>query len=869
MHALLPSAARIPTMNRPQHPLRRTANCPTGAPGTAARRPSILPVALLTTLLTGLASARLEAQRRGEVVDEGGKPIAGAHVRVEVVALARTSTLALDHTLDVLARAPLTGISTDTAGRFELNLTPAHRRLGTGFEPPLVLVIEARGFDPWREPLAFGLAGFRGTRAVLRRTTADAMHTVVVESAPEGGLLWVGRIDSAGSLAHEWIVPVPPDGRVSLHAPLVPTPLAFDDWRRTRALGHEVQLWAPGRSSERIPLDPRTRRVIIAQADTTTRALAVRTGGGPAVAVRGLYHCPDRVRRWFPLPADRAHEDRHLRLIAVTAQACATAVPDPGAHDEVHLAPLGTGEASIAITSQADAAVIARAQAWLMPLECWPPRSARAEGAPGCVELAVEGGAVRARLEDLQRHALVVAMPDHSTLFVPPVNHTEAPATLALQPARLVSPFVVAVDTSDRPVPGAEIRLPFAAQASLTPQTVSTLVTDGTGTCRLPPMAPRGNELVCVDDRRYGRLRLEREEGTAPATVLVHGVEVRASVRDRRGRPVAFASVKIESQTASGEPRTRRGFTDAAGEVLAAYVGETATLTCRGVTVAQRVAGDQENAPLDVEVTGQRACIVHLPAHARVQRVSHWTPDGEVQHETLDVATDRLLIAWPEDCVRCDIGLADGPPATILAADLEALDPLPVLARDRIVRTVRLHAFDGDQRPVHGFEIRPVFGRAALLVYDQREGSAARDGVHDGVWAARDDAAHELQILHREFLPSEPVRVSETEGAHEPALIVALTRGAAVTFRVARAHLPPPERDLTLTIEDGGKPRYLVTLRAPAPELDDEATVSVDLPLPFALPPGHYAATMRSGRNAVRMQFVVAGTTPVIVEGGG
>jgi hypothetical protein len=88
--------------------------------------------------------------------------------------------------------------------------------------------------------------------------------------------------------------------------------------------------------------------------------------------------------------------------------------------------------------------------------------------------------------------------------------------------------------------------------------------------------------------------------------------------------------------------------------------------------------------------------------------------------------------------------------------------------------------------PVEGFEVQLARPSERLLVYDQREGSS----LPSGVWAARDRAAHELLMFHREFLPSEPVRVPAAQSERDAALIVDLVRGTKVRFLVPRKAVP-------------------------------------------------------------------------------
>jgi hypothetical protein len=53
-----------------------------------------------------------------------------------------------------------------------------------------------------------------------------------------------------------------------------------------------------------------------------------------------------------------------------------------------------------------------------------------------------------------------------------------------------------------------------------------------------------------------------------------------------------------------------------------------------------------------------------------------------------------------------------------------------------------------------------------------------------------------------------------------------------------------------------------VTLRSPGADAGEK----VELPLPFALAPGHYAADVRTGRKGRRVRFVAGEGGEVVVD---
>jgi len=824
----------------------------------------------------------------GIVTGTDGEPLVGARARVVVAPPAARGGTPFGHqAVDVLARQPLDA-QTGADGRFTWTLTRAHRRLGTGFEPALTLLIEAEGYAPWCEPLPFGLTGFAGTRARLLRLQPDDRHEVIVDDPPRGALLRVRRLDADPAHAEARVFEVPADGVVTFSATLLPSPLVFDDWRHTRALGHEVQLWAPGRSTGWLPAEPgATLRV--AATDTTTRALRVLADGAPAAAVRALYLCPDGVRRWFDLPDATAREDPCLRLVAVTAAGRSAVLPDSGSFADVKLPPAGSGTVRVPVRVLGRPAPRQLA-AWFVPLDVpWTDPGAR--GPAG--KVAVDGDDLVVELAAWHANLLVVAAAGCAPqAFPPPAGGV--PQVLELHS----SPFTdlrlrVRTSHDDRPAPGVDVVLAAAALAR-SPRAGPAPTTDGIGIAALPPLTAGRHDLLCVGDGVYGRGALvvgrtgrvevaidvdeqrrlrrlqrlldaglpereaQRRSTEMDGEIHLEGQEVYAVATTRAGAPAAFAAATITSETPDGERRSRRGSADALGRIRVGFVGSQVRLSCRGVEVEQRTEPGNAPLPIELRVPAVDPVVVMLPPGTVVQRATYTLRGDGVRHEHVALAAGRVLLGWRDDCERCDLVLADGPPASVLRADLAAGERqrgAPVVDRTQVVRSVPLHVFC-EGAPVDGVVSRPAAGDR-IVVFHHREGSA----VSGGAWHARDLADHRIRVFHRDHLPSAPVAVPAGSGAREAALVVELVRGARVTFRLARAGLPPPGLDVTVIVHDGGQPRYHVTLRSPGPEGGGD----VELELPFALPPGGYSAEVRAGARQWRVGFAVTGTEPVTV----
>lgn len=113
----------------------------------------------------------LGSEPEGVVIDEHGAAVAGA--QVELVASEEATAPFARAIAALLRKQPLPQTSTARDGSFVLPFTPAQRDLGAAGEGEFWLVVRKPGFGEWREPLSTGLAGYLGSRVILRRTRAD------------------------------------------------------------------------------------------------------------------------------------------------------------------------------------------------------------------------------------------------------------------------------------------------------------------------------------------------------------------------------------------------------------------------------------------------------------------------------------------------------------------------------------------------------------------------------------------------------------------------------------------------------------------------------------------------------------------------
>ena len=274
------------------------------------------------------------ADPTGKVVDEQGKPIAGA--RVSFVHDAEASSPWRWAVAQVLASAPLPAAVSDRDGEFVLPLTREQRRLGS--EAAFTLHIERDGYVEWREPLRSGLWGYLGTRATLRRLAPWERVRLKVE-APHPGMLVVVRIGRPGRQGspESGVVrtaAVPPDGTVEVAIPWLPSPIIApaDSGPAGIGLGCEVRAVWPGRTTALLTVDPGCETVIPrAQSPHRHPRAASRSDGAPLVNLQARYRCEDGLELWLECEGSSVLLDERLRLVRVRAQGCDEFTPDDNA----------------------------------------------------------------------------------------------------------------------------------------------------------------------------------------------------------------------------------------------------------------------------------------------------------------------------------------------------------------------------------------------------------------------------------------------------------------------------------------------------------------------------------------------------------
>lgn len=777
-------------------------------------------------------------ERFGRVVDPAGNAIADAAITIEATD---------PRTAEVLELQPLPPLRTTRDGSFVVPMLPAHRRLGAG----LVLRIEAAGYQPWREPLPFGLAGYVGTQATLQPLRDADRYEVLVRDPRPGDRLGLRRLDSDDDPLHRTgvILPVPADGRVALHAPLLPSPLTSLGWRDARALGHEVALLSPGRSVGPVRLDPRQRRV-----ELVPQAVAAATEQLPAGA-RGLYLLPDESHVWFELDERGAPSDPLLRRLAVSAPERALWLAER--HGErVALPELPTAPIDVAIEGLAGGAL----RAWSLDAEAWLALRRGTIKRRGWQALTVDGATLRLTPTELFTRAVYVEALGCAPRLCEPGELSGA--ALRLSPEPFSSLTVLARAPNGEPLVGAEVRVAGTALQTRV-GLARRLVTDAEGRCRIEGVRAGALRVECLDETGIAAATVVAEP-PQPLTVTLelHARRLRAILRTAAGERTPFAPVVLDSLGDDGERVRRYACADSCGRLLATHLGREVYVHSGTSTWSEFT--DDERTIEEFEVAAPRHAVVLLP-HGATVRGAVFTPDaGDQRHQQLQLQTDAILIAWPALCARCDLLLDAGPPATIAVEDLGRPGAAPVqLDRAAIVRRVPLAVRTDDGATLTGLRCQPPRTSPELVVCDTDEGEGLESAGAQWTYGLRDTNPARIRLFHPDYQPSTIVTLPAGAPDTEPeAIAIDLLRGSRVTLRWSGKSAPPAGRTIRITVIDGNRPRYLAQLTAPA----NDGDAPVELTLPFALPAGHYAMQLEWMHSSLQQPLVVDGRTPVVVE---
>ena len=255
----------------------------------------------------------------GTVRDTNGAPIAGARVRLAVPSLPPMPGLLTAE----LARDPLPSTRSSRAGTWSFVLAAPHQRFSPTLHGALALVVEADGFQPWREALPSPASSWDGSDVVLQPRTAADDAVVVVSGAPDGAIVRLRRLGDldtvfrGGRPAGEvYDFAVPAGGKLTVNVPLLPSPLVPRPEQPYDQLGWGVQLLAPGRTTGEQPIV--AGQTVTLAAAAPARAVAATRADGTAVPVaRVLAALSDGTLRWYAAPGGEVPEDALLPVVAI------------------------------------------------------------------------------------------------------------------------------------------------------------------------------------------------------------------------------------------------------------------------------------------------------------------------------------------------------------------------------------------------------------------------------------------------------------------------------------------------------------------------------------------------------------------------
>lgn len=254
----------------------------------------------------------------GTVRDEQGQAIAGAVV--QIIPCSRTASplvLAIE-----LLDAPLPSTRSAANGAWSLLLSPNHQRFDVDLQGSFALVVEAPGFQPWRELLPSPLSLYDGSDVVLPRRQASDDARIVVADAPPGAIVRLQRrLDHEGTTVldrvKEWSdLAVPADGQLVVNVPLLPCPLVLASNDRGAFAGWTAQLLAPGRTTACVGIEAGQSLRLVPAAAQPSKPAKSNTGDALPVS-RLLVELPDGAVRWFPTTGDGVPDDPRLPVVAV------------------------------------------------------------------------------------------------------------------------------------------------------------------------------------------------------------------------------------------------------------------------------------------------------------------------------------------------------------------------------------------------------------------------------------------------------------------------------------------------------------------------------------------------------------------------
>jgi hypothetical protein len=479
-------------------------------------------VHFIATALSVLGAAAQVGQLQGRVRDADGGPIAGARVAIDV----RYGQSPFRGTCEAFLRNhPLTDVRTTRDGSYVLLVPPEHTEIAAlGLD--WWFVVEAAGYQPWRERLRNGLSSDRADVCLLQAAVEDYVELRLdARAAPED---WLGGVLLSRTNGESLVVELDAEGRARALLPRHPWPLQPSfapldlTWRAKAKIARPVHVLPPN-AAPGTPLQ--------------------RADGAPAAAGRALIwngiDC-----RLVALPQARVHLGPHV--LAVGAKDCRWSTT-------ARLEPLPATPPRRLRVVDAEGRPIA-ARALLLAATDWRPAHTRtSEARPG-------GRALWRRPRKVDRDGVLelgeLPADDPTVLLVSApgfASHTELDprgcaegASITLQRRAGQSVVVAARDLDGNPLAGARVYVDDLADAGYH-AFGEPLLTGADGTVAIEGLSPIPHTVHVVADGfapRTDNLLMKGEPMAIHPVALHRSSPSTWQLRTKDGdRPAAFATV--------------------------------------------------------------------------------------------------------------------------------------------------------------------------------------------------------------------------------------------------------------------------------------------------------------------------------------